>query len=117
MANSMYCILYFKEDVDMSAPITPHYQITQDVKEKAESILQKPGIPVSSAFEMFYRQIIAHNGLPFEPPIANETTINAMNEAREGKGRRYDSVKEMFSDLEDFELRPTRLGTHTELFG
>ncbi len=84
----------------MSAPITTQYQIAQDVKEKAESILRKLGIPISSAFEMFYRQIIAHNGLPFESPIANETTISAMEEAREGSGRRYDTVKEMLNGLE-----------------
>ena len=38
--------------------------------------------------------------------VPNKTTIEAMKEAREGKGKRYDTVEDMFVDLE----------TPTELF-
>lgn len=41
-------------------------RIEPDVKEKAESILSALGIPVSSAINMFYKQIILQRGLPFE---------------------------------------------------
>ncbi len=76
-------------------------QIKHEIKQEAESILQELGISVSSAYEMFYRQIIANRGIPFEVNIPNKTTINAMKQAREGKGKKYSSVKEMFQDLED----------------
>ncbi len=76
-------------------------QVTPEVKQKAEAILQEIGISVSSAYEMFYKQIIANQGMPFEVTIPNKTTINAMKQAREGKGKKYASVKEMFKDLED----------------
>ena len=36
-----------------------------DVKQKAEEILDRLGIPRSVAIDMYYRQIIAHNGIPF----------------------------------------------------
>lgn len=36
-----------------------------DIKQKAEGILERLGIPRSVAMDMFYRQIIAHNGIPF----------------------------------------------------
>lgn len=36
-----------------------------NIKEKAEEILEQLGIPRSVAIDMFYRQIIAHNGIPF----------------------------------------------------
>ncbi len=72
-----------------------------EIKEEAEAILQELGIPLSSAYEMFYRQIIAHRGLPFEIHIPNETTLRAMEEAREGKGKKYAGVKEMLEGLED----------------
>lgn len=69
-----------------------------EAKERAKSILKELGIPMSSAHELFYRQIIAHQGLPFEARIPNQETVNAMHDARMGKGKRYDSVTELFKD-------------------
>ncbi len=36
-----------------------------NIKQQAESILDRLGIPRSVAIDMYYRQIIAHNGIPF----------------------------------------------------
>lgn len=36
-----------------------------NIKERAEEILESLGIPRSVAIDMYYRQIIAHNGIPF----------------------------------------------------
>ena len=36
-----------------------------DIKQQAEEILECLGIPRSVAMDMYYRQIIAHNGIPF----------------------------------------------------
>ena len=36
-----------------------------DIKQQAEEILERLGIPRSVAMDMYYRQIIAHNGIPF----------------------------------------------------
>jgi DNA-damage-inducible protein J len=41
-------------------------RIEPDVKEQAEKILSALGIPVSSAINMFYKQIILQRGIPFE---------------------------------------------------
>ncbi len=41
-------------------------RIEPDVKEQAETILTALGIPVSSAINMFYKQIILQRGIPFE---------------------------------------------------
>ncbi len=76
-------------------------QIKTEIKEKAEAILQELGIPLASAYEIFYRQIIAHRGLPFEVRIPNETTVRAMEDAREGKGKKYADLRELLEDLED----------------
>ncbi len=40
-------------------------RIEPDVKEQAEAILAALGIPASGAINMFYKQIILHQGLPF----------------------------------------------------
>ena len=41
-------------------------RIEPDVKEKAEDILERIGIPASVAINMYYKQIIATNGIPFK---------------------------------------------------
>lgn len=67
-------------------------------KERAKLILKELGIPISSAHELFYRQIIAHGGLPFDARIPNRETVAAMHDARMGKGKRYENVTELFKD-------------------
>jgi len=84
----------------MAKTAMTHARLTPEVKEEAESILRELGISISSAYEMFYRQIIAHRGLPFDPRLPNKTSIQAMEAAREGKDKVYGSIKEMFNDLE-----------------
>lgn len=36
------------------------------VKEQAEQILDQLGIPMSNAIGMFLRQVVMHNGIPFD---------------------------------------------------
>jgi DNA-damage-inducible protein J len=73
-------------------------QPRQATKEKAKSILKDLGIPISTAHELFYRQIVAHKGLPFDVRIPNQETVQAMQDARDGKGKRYDDVTSLFED-------------------
>ena len=83
----------------MAKTAMTHARLTPEVKERAERILKDLGISISSAYEMFYRQIIAHRGLPFDARILKKSTVQAMDEAREGKGKKYKNVDEMFTDL------------------
>ncbi len=65
-------------------------RIEPEVKDKAESILQVLGIPVSNAINMFYKQIILQNGIPFDvkipdkhPNNINKMTAQEINKALE----------------------------------
>ena len=69
------------------------------VKEEAEEILHRLGLSVSKSFELFYRQVIAQHGLPFELHIPNEKTMKAIENSREEKGQRFSSARELFDDL------------------
>lgn len=51
-------------------------RIEPEVKEKAEGILSALGIPASNAINMFYKQIILQNGLPFDVKIPSATPVN-----------------------------------------
>ena len=44
-------------------------RVDPEVKSKAEYILQQLGIPMSNAVEIFLRQVVYCNGLPFEVTI------------------------------------------------
>jgi DNA-damage-inducible protein J len=70
-----------------------------ETKKQAEAILKKLGLSVSNSFEIFYRQVIAHRGLPFDVNIPNEKTMKAIHNSREGKGKRFSTTEELFDDL------------------
>ena len=55
-------------------------RVEPDVKAKAEEILSKLGISASNGINMFYRQVILWNGLPFRPsiPVNNPKSLDEM---------------------------------------
>ena len=56
-------------------------RIEPETKAPAEAILAALGIPVSTAINMFYKQIILHNGLPFKAELpAKPLNISEMTE-------------------------------------
>ncbi len=85
----------------MAKTAMTHARLTPELKKEAEAILGELGISISAAYELFYRQIVAHRGLPFEVRIPNEATRRAMEDARLGKGKKYPTVSELFADLKE----------------
>ena len=65
-------------------------RVEPEIKEQAEAILAKLGISASNGINMFYRQIILWNGLPFRPAIP-EKKMTALE----------DMTKEEFDALMD----------------
>jgi addiction module RelB/DinJ family antitoxin len=55
-------------------------RISLEVKQQAEHILDNLGIPRAVAIDMFYRQIIAHNGIPFS--VTLPTYVPARDEIK-----------------------------------
>ena len=51
-------------------------RIEPEVKEEAENILSSLGISVSSAINMFYKQIILQRGIPFELKLPEGHSLN-----------------------------------------
>ena len=49
-------------------------RIQPEIKEHAEAILEKLGIPVSVFIDMAYRQVIMRDGVPFSLEIPNTLT-------------------------------------------
>ena len=44
-------------------------RVEPEIKEQAEAVMERLGLPVSTAINMFYRQIILWNGLTFRPSV------------------------------------------------
>jgi addiction module RelB/DinJ family antitoxin len=83
----------------MAKTAVTHVRLTPEIKKQAENILRELGFSISAAHELFYRQIIVNQGFPFELRIMKKETMQAINDARSGKGKKYDSVTDMFADL------------------
>jgi len=73
--------------------------IDPEVKAKAETILKDLGLSVSNSVELFYRQVVAQRGLPFELHVPNETTMAAIRRSRQAKGKRFKTREALFDDL------------------
>ena len=85
-------------------------RINENVKQHAESILEDLGLSRAVAIDLFYRQIILHNGLPFDlklntPPLSTsdfspseleDILSRGVEETNNGHGR---SAKEFFATL------------------
>ena len=57
-------------------------RIQPDIKEQAEAILERLGIPVSVFIDMTYRQVIMRDGVPFSLEIPNTlTTRDSLSKA------------------------------------
>ena len=83
-----------------------------DIKQQAEDILEKLGIPRFVAMDMYYRQIIAHNGIPFSVtlpctvPVRDEMTTAQFDQMmtiglKQAKEDGSFDVDEVFAELED----------------
>lgn len=47
------------------------------IKDQAEQILDQLGIPMSNAIGIFLRQVILHNGLPFDMTLPVSSPLSA----------------------------------------
>ncbi len=85
-------------------------RIQPDIKESAEAILDRLGIPVSVFIDMTYRQVIANNGVPFALNLPRTiATRDEMTDAQfasvmdkglmQAKADDSKSAKEVFADL------------------
>jgi DNA-damage-inducible protein J len=82
------------------------------IKKSAEELFSSFGITLSDAINIFLNKSIMVGGLPFElkkEPKFNEETQKAIQEARDiisgkKKVKIYNSVSELFSDLDSDEI-------------
>lgn len=86
-------------------------RVQPEIKEQAEAVLEKIGLPVSVLIDTLYRQIIMTGGIPYSLTLPKPQTLDDMSkdqfdnmmqtgydEAKAGKGL---SVEEAFKQKRD----------------
>lgn len=84
----------------MSRAATIHARIDPILKHDAEQILHQLGLNTSQAINAFYAQIVHVRGIPFELKLPNKETIAAMKELDSGKVKTYDSMKDLWNEID-----------------
>ena len=82
----------------MSQDAVIRARVNGEVKEKAAAVLASMGLTISDMMRMTLIKVAQDKALPFDPS-PNEETIAAMRELDEGKGKRFSSADELFSEL------------------
>ena len=74
-------------------------RIDSDTKARAAEALHAMGLTLSDAIRLLLLRVADEKRLPFAVQAPNTTTVEAMKELEEGKGRRFDNVEALFRDL------------------
>ena len=89
------------------ATVNMSIRMDTELKKQAEAMLSDMGLNMTTAMNMFLRQVVRQGRIPFEiaTDIPNAETIAAIKEVDDmisGKipSKRYSSVEELFEDLE-----------------
>ena len=88
------------------ANVTTSIRMDADTKRIAAELLNELGLDLSSAVNIFLRQVILHGGLPFEIkyPQYKPEVLEAMEEAkslsRNPEAKRYSSFEEALEDMD-----------------
>ena len=73
---------------------------TADVKKRAEVILNDLGLNLSSAVNLFLKQVINYRGIPFDLRLPNKATMKAMDDVDNRRDlESADTVEEMFEKI------------------
>lgn len=85
----------------MSRAASIHARIDPTLKHDAEKILHQLGLNTSQAINAFYAQIVLVKGIPFDLKLPNEETLAAMKELDTGKVKVYDSMKDLWNEIDN----------------
>lgn len=77
----------------------------QSIKRQAQQIFTELGLDMSTAVNIFLRQVVYHKGIPFDVCLGrpNDTTLEALEEGdcmlNDPNTKQFTGVDELFTDL------------------
>ena len=82
---------------------TMNIRVDSEVKDSAKKIFSELGLDLTTAVNIFLRQSIRENGIPFDLrlDIPNQETKKTIKEAEQGLGmsKSFKSANDLFDDL------------------
>jgi len=85
---------------EMKSDAVVRARIDSETKRRATEALRAMGLSVSDAIRLLLVRVADEKRLPFSVRVPNSATTEAMDELKEGKGRRADSAEELFRELD-----------------
>ena len=71
-------------------------RVEPGLKRQVEEVLGDLGLSATEAITLFYRQVVMHQGLPFDVRIPNADTADALHQAQTGSSLvEYSTLEEL----------------------
>jgi DNA-damage-inducible protein J len=85
----------------MSTTIT--VRVDESIKKEANEIFKEVGMDMSTAINIYLKQVIRSKGIPFKvsTEVPNSVTMKALEEAETGNMETFSSIDELMEDLND----------------
>jgi DNA-damage-inducible protein J len=84
----------------MAKRTTVNVRTTEDIKKGAEVILSGLGLNISSAVNLFLKQVINYRGIPFDLRLPNKKTLHARDDIENSRNlESADTAEEMFEKI------------------
>lgn len=74
-------------------------RVDEELKKEAVALYKDLGMDMSTAINIFLKQSVQTQGIPFPIRRFNKKTERAFLEAEQGQTKVFDSVDELFEDL------------------
>lgn len=106
MTNAIQCAILSLKGVDIMSKVSTNISLDADTKARAQVMLADLGMDLSTAVNIFLRQMLYEGGIPFSitRDLPNKITLDAMKESQEmshhpEKYKKYDNVDSMMEDI------------------
>lgn len=76
-------------------------RVEDDLKDEANKVFDELGLDMSTAIKLFLKKTVQVKGIPFQLKVENKETIEAIIETETGQTEAFNSVDELFKDLND----------------
>ncbi|MBW1939314.1 MAG: type II toxin-antitoxin system RelB/DinJ family antitoxin [Deltaproteobacteria bacterium] len=84
----------------MAKNTSVNVRTTEEIKKGAEVILSGLGLNMSSAVNLFLKQVINYRGIPFDLRLPNKETLHAMDDIENSRNlESADTVGKMFKKI------------------
>ena len=84
----------------MAKNTSVNVRTTEEIKKGAEVILNGLGLNISSAVNLFLKQVINYRGIPFDLRLPNEKTLQTMDDIENTRNlESADTVEELFEKI------------------